>query len=172
MTVKRENAVTMHGKAVTLVGPELKVGDSAPDFSLAAQNLTTVTLADSAGKTRMLITVPSLDTGTCERETVEFNKRLVGLSDDIVVHVISKDLPFAQTRFCGAKDITVMQALSAYKDDSFGTAYGVMMEGNHLLARAIFIVDPSGKVSYVQLVPEVADEPNYDEVLDALGAKV
>lgn len=172
MTQKRENAVTMHGNGVTLVGPELKVGDSAPDFSLASKDLSTVTLADSSGKTRLLIIVPSLDTGTCEKETVEFNKRLSDLSDNFVVYLISKDLPFAQTRFCGAKDITALQTLSAYKDDTFGKAYGLLMESNHLLARAIYVLDPSGKVSYAQLVPEVADEPNYDEVLDALGAKV
>lgn len=172
MTQTRENAVTMRGNGVTLVGPELKVGDSAPDFSLASKDMSTVTLADSSGKTRLLITVPSLDTGTCEKETVEFNKRLADLSDNYIVYVISKDLPFAQTRFCGAKDIKVLQTLSAYKDDSFGKAYGLMMEGNHLLARAIYVIDPSGKVSYAQLVPEVTNEPNYDEVVDALGAKV
>ncbi|MFQ5607907.1 MAG: thiol peroxidase [Candidatus Zixiibacteriota bacterium] len=172
MPVKRKGAVTMRGNSVTLIGPELKIGAAAPEFNLAANDLSSVTLSGSAGKTRLLIIVPSLDTPTCELETVQFNRRLAELSDDFVVYVISKDLPFAQTRFCGAQDVTNLQTLSAYRDDSFGRDYGVLMEGNHLLARAIFIVGPDGEITYVQLVGEVADEPDYDEALDALGVRV
>lgn len=172
MTIKREGAITARGNALTLLGAELKVGDSAPDFSLTAQDMSTVTLADSAGKTRLLIVVPSLDTPVCAVETAEFNKRLNELADDYAVLLVSKDLPQAQKRFCGSENITNITTLSTYKDNAFGEAYGVLMDGSMLLARAIFLISPDGKISYTQLVPEVTDEPDYDAVFEAISAAV
>ena len=169
---RREGVVSFKGSPATLIGRELKVGDKAPEFTLTAGDLSPVTLADSAGKTRVLITVPSLDTPTCATETKTFNQRMSDLGDDVVVYVISKDLPFAQGRFCGAEGIENIKTLSAYKDNKFAEAYGVLWEGPELLARAIFIISPDDTISYVQFVSEISEEPDYSAVLDALKAAV
>jgi thiol peroxidase len=160
----------MRGNPLTLIGPALKAGDRAPEFQCVAQDLSPVTLASSAGKARLLISVPSLDTPVCSLETVRFNREVVGISGNSQVYVISMDLPFAQKRFCGSENIANIQSLSDHRDASFGRAYGVLIKDLRLLARALFVVDPGGTIRYVQIVPEVAQEPNYDEALNALRA--
>jgi thioredoxin-dependent peroxiredoxin len=169
----RAGLTALRGNAVTLLGPGLKPGDKAPEFQTVAQDLSTVSLADSAGKARLLISVPSLDTPVCSLETVRFNREVAGLGDRAQVYVVSKDLPFAQKRFCGAEGIENIQTLSDFRDSTFGRAYGVLIGDGPLagvLARAIFVVDPSDTIRYVQIVPDISQEPNYDEALNALRA--
>jgi thiol peroxidase len=167
---ERAGVVTMRGNPLTLIGPALKPGDKAPEFQCVAQDLSAVTLASSAGKTRLLIAVPSLDTPVCSLETVRFNREVGGMGGNVQVDVISMDLPFAQKRFCGAEDITNIQTLSDHRDASFGRAYGVLIKDLRLLARALFVVDRNDTIRYVQIVPEVTHEPNYDEALNAVRA--
>jgi thiol peroxidase len=165
---ERTGVVTMRGNPLTLIGPALKPGDRAPEFQCLAQDMSPVSLSSSAGKARLLISVPSLDTPVCSTETIRFNREMAAMDGNSQVYVISMDLPFAQKRFCGSENIANVQALSDHREASFGRAYGVLIKELRLLARALFVVDPSGTLRYVQIVPEVAQEPNYDEALNAL----
>jgi len=162
----RIGAITMKGNPLTLTGHEIKVGDQAPDVTLVANDLSEVKLSSFIGKKVIISVVPSLDTPICDLETRRFNQEASKLSDTVVL-TISKDLPFAQKRWCGAAGATAIKILSDFRSN-FGETYGVLIKGLGLLARCIFVVDPSGKVTYVQLVKEVASEPNYDEVLKAV----
>jgi thioredoxin-dependent peroxiredoxin len=167
---ERAGVTTMRGNPLTLIGPALKPGDKAPEFQCLAQDLSPVTLASSAGKARLLIAVPSLDTPVCSLETIRFNRELAGVGGSVQVDVISMDLPFAQKRFCGSENISNIETLSDHRDASFGRAYGVLIKELRLLARALFVVDARDTIRYVQIVPEVTHEPNYDEALNALRA--
>jgi thiol peroxidase len=162
---ERAGAITMKGNPLTLVGNEIKTGDNAPDVTLVANDLSEVKLSSFKGKKVILSVVPSLDTGICDLQTKRFNQEAGKLSDTVIL-TISKDLPFAQKRWCGAANATAVQTLSDYRSN-FGENYGVLIKGLNLLARSIFVVDQDGKVRYTQLVKEVATEPNYDEVLNA-----
>jgi thiol peroxidase len=164
---ERAGAVTMKGNPLTLVGSEIKVGDKAPDFEVIGNDLSSVSLSSFQGKTCIISSVPSLDTPVCEIETMRFNNEAGSLSDDIVILTISMDLPFAQTRWCGAKGVDKVVTLSDHRDAAFGSAYGVLIKELRLLARAVFVVDKEGVVRYVELVKEIADEPNYGAVLEA-----
>lgn len=161
------SAVTFKGNPVTLVGNELFVGDSAPEFALAANDLSTVTLASSAGKVRIISVVPSLDTPTCDTQTRRFNREAAALGQDVAVLTVSMDLPFAQKRWCGAAGITAVQTLSDYKDHTFGLDYGVRIKELGLLARSVFVVDKKGKVTYREIVSEVTREPDYAKAVEA-----
>jgi len=163
---ERIGAVTMKGNPLTLTGHEIKAGDQAPDVTLVANDLSEVKLSSFKGKKIIISVVPSLDTPVCDLQTKRFNKEASSLTD-VVVLTVSKDLPFAQKRWCGAAGATAVKTLSDYRSN-FGETYGVLIKGLGLLARAIFVVDENSKVTYVQLVKEVASEPNYDEVLKAL----
>lgn len=167
---KRENAVTFKGAGKTLVGPQLKPGDPAPDFKCLGNGLAPVTLADTPAKARLFSVVPSLDTPVCSTQTKKFEEGLAALGDKVACYTVSLDLPFAQKRFCTDANIQTMQTLSDVHDHSFGTGYGVLLEGLplSLLARSVFVVDAAGKVAYVEVVPEVTSEPNYDAALAAL----
>lgn len=167
--MKRTAAVTLKGNPVDLKGRELKVGDSAPDFSLRDNGLQEVTLASSAGKTRIIATVPSLDTPTCAMETKRFNDEVKNLSN-VEVLVVSMDLPFAQKRWCGAEGVQNVKTLSAHRCTDFGNDYGVLIAGGPLdrcLARALFVVNPAGTVTHVEYVKEIAEHPNYEAALAA-----
>jgi thiol peroxidase len=168
---KRAKAVTFKGEPKTLVGPALKPGDKAPDFACLS-GLEIVKLADTPAKARLFSVVPSLDTGVCSKQTHKFDTEVAGLKDKAVCYTISLDLPFAQKRFCTAENITNMQNLSDTHDQSFGKNYGVLIEGLPLalLARSVFVVGKDGKITYVEYVPEVTTEPNYDKALAALKA--
>jgi len=159
--------ITFKGNAMTLVGPELKVGDAAPDFSVVDNSLAPVTLATYAGKVKIISAVPSLDTPVCDTETRRFNQEAAGLPGNVALLTISLDLPFAQKRWCGAAGIDRVVTLSDYRDRSFGLGYGVLIDELKLLARAIFVVDASNIIRYIQQVPEVTHEPDYDAVLAA-----
>ncbi|CAH2030438.1 Thiol peroxidase [Trichlorobacter ammonificans] len=167
---ERTGVITFKGNPFTLLGPALKVGDRAPDFSVVDTALAPVSLASSAGKIRIISAVPSLDTPVCDTETRRFNQEAANLPDNVVLLTISLDLPFAQKRWCGAAGIDRVVTLSDYRDRSFGLNYGVLIKELLLLSRCIFIVDATDTIRYVQQVPEVTQEPDYAAVLDAVRA--
>jgi len=167
---ERKGVITFKGNPMTLLGPEIKVGDQAPDFKVTANDLSEVTLASTKGKVRLMSVVPSLDTPVCDMQTKRFNEEASNFPGNVVVLTLSVDLPFAQARWCGATGSDKVQTLSDYKESSFGEAYGVLIKELRLLSRAIFIVGADDKVQYVEYVKEVTEHPNYDQVLNALRA--
>jgi len=160
--------VTMRGNPVTLVGEEVKVGDKARDFTVVATDLSTVTLKDTSG-VRLFVTVPSLDTGVCDAEVRRFNEEAAKLPG-VKIYTISMDLPFAQKRWCGAAGVENVITLSDHREASFGTQWGVLIKELRLLARAVFVVDSSNTVTYVEYVPEVTSHPDYEKALAAAKA--
>jgi len=167
---ERSGIITFKGNPFTLLGPELKAGDKAPDFAVVDNGLAPVSLASSAGKIRVISSVPSLDTPVCDTETRRFNQEAAGLPGDVVVLTVSLDLPFAQKRWCGAAGIDKVTTLSDYRDHSFGQNYGVLIKELLLLTRAIFIIDAQDVIRYIQIVPEVTSEPDYAAVIAAAKA--
>jgi thiol peroxidase len=165
---ERPGIITFKGNPFTLLGPELKVGDKAPDFAVVDNGLAPVTLASSAGKIRVISAVPSLDTPVCDTETRRFNQEAAGLPGDVTVLTISLDLPFAQKRWCGAAGIDKVTTLSDYRERSFGQNYGVLIKELLLLTRAIFVIDATDTIRYIQIVPEVTSEPDYAAVIAAV----
>jgi thiol peroxidase len=161
--------ITIHGKPLTLVGQEVKVGDPAPDFQVLANDLSPFKLSSLRGKVAIICSVPSLDTPTCDIETRWFNEEAAKLGPDVEILTISMDLPFAQKRWCGAAGVEQVKTYSDHREAAFGQAYGVLIKELRLLARAVFVVDKSGTLRYVQLVKELGNEPNYNEVLQAVG---
>src|SRR6266849_7991561 len=155
MDIEHKNATTLKGNPFTLVGPEIKVGQKAPEFTALAGDLSPVTLASSKGKTRLICSVPSLDTPTCDAETRRFNEESSKLPG-VEILVISVDLPFAQGRFCQTAGIKNVKCLSDHRDVSFGRAYGTLIKELRLLSRAIFEVGPDDTVQYVEYVKDVA----------------
>ena len=170
MPEERTGIVTLRGNPVTLLGPEIKVGQKAPDFTVLTTKLEPYTLKDTAGKVRLIASVPSLDTPVCDTETRRFNEEAAKLGENVVVLTISVDLPFAQARWCGAAGIDRVITLSDHRDLSFGLAYGVAIKELRLLARAVFVVDANDTVTYVQYVPEVTQQPDYEAALAAARA--
>lgn len=164
---ERKGIITFQGNPLTLLGPELKVGDKAPGFSVVDNGLAPITLASYAGKVKIISAVPSLDTPVCDTETRRFNQEAAGLPGNVVVLTISQDLPFAQGRWCGAAGIDKVITLSDYQQRSFGNAYGVLIKELLLLSRAIFVVDASDTIRYIQVVPEITSEPDYAAVIAA-----
>ncbi|ANC79425.1 MAG: thiol peroxidase [Bacillota bacterium] len=162
-------AVTFKEKPVTLLGNEVKVGDQAPDFKVLANDMSEVSLADSKGSVRLIAAVPSVDTGVCDAEVRRFNEEASKL-DNVKVLTVSVDLPFAQKRWCAAAGIENVQTLSDHRDLSFGKAYGVAIEELRLLARSVFVIDSSDKVTYVEYVDEVTSHPNYEAAIEAAKA--
>ncbi len=161
--------VTLKGNAVTLSGTELKVGDTAPDFNLQSNGLEDVNLAASAGKTRIIATIPSLDTGVCHAETKRFNDEAAALPN-VAILVVSTDLPFGQKRWCGAEGVDKVACLSDHRAATFGKSYGVLITGGPLdrcLTRAIFVVGADNKIKHVEYVSEITSHPNYEAVLAA-----
>jgi thioredoxin-dependent peroxiredoxin len=161
--------ITFKNNPVTLLGNEVKVGDKAPDFTVLANDLSPVSLADSKGSVRLISVVPSLDTGVCDAQTRRFNEEAAGL-DNVKILTVSVDLPFAQKRWCGANGIENVQTLSDHRDLSFGEAYGVGIKELRLLARAVFVVDSNDTVTYVEYVSEATNHPNYEAALEAAKA--
>ncbi|MBP7055615.1 MAG: thiol peroxidase [Candidatus Omnitrophica bacterium] len=162
-------AITLNGNKLTLLGKEVKVGDKAPDFTATSQDMKDVKLSDFKGKIKVISSFPSLDTPVCDLQVKEFNKRSVAFSPDVIVIGISKDLPFAQKRFCsehGIKNVVV----SDYKTSSFGMNYGLLIDELKLLARAVIIIDKNDVVRYIQVVPELATPPDYDTALKTLSS--
>ena len=163
---ERSGAVTMRGNPLTLIGPELKAGDKAPDFKVVGNDLNPVTLADTSGKVRILASVPSLDTPVCDTETRRFNEE-AGQLPGLEVLTVSMDLPFAQKRWCGAAGITNVRTLSDYQDHSFGPAYGVLIKELTLETRAVFVIDKDNTLRHVEYVKEVTEQPDFEAALAA-----
>ena len=159
---KRTGVVTFAGNPIALLGKEVKVGDKAPAFTLLDNGLGEKTLADYAGKVKVISVVPSLDTGVCDAQTRWFNQNVSKLGENVVVLTVSVDLPFAQKRWCGAAGIDRVETLSDHRDLSFGENYGFILEGLRLLSRGIVVIDKDDVVRYVEYVPEVTSAVNFD----------
>lgn len=164
---EKNGIITFKGNPMTLLGPELKVGDAAPDFAVVDNSLAPTMLASYAGKVKIISAVPSLDTPVCDTETRRFNQEAASLTGDVVVLTISLDLPFAQKRWCGAAGIDKVVTLSDYRDRSFGLGYGVLIKELLLLTRAVFVLDAGNTIRYIQIVPEVTGEPDYAAAIAA-----
>ncbi len=165
--MERPGATTLRGNPMTLVGPELKAGDPAPDFSAVDGSLKPVTLADTGTTTRIFSVVPSLDTPVCDAQTKRFNEEAATLPG-VDIYTVSMDLPFAQKRFCNSFAVDHVKMLSDHRDASFGQAYGTLIKELRIHSRAIFVVGPDNKIKYVEYVPEVGSHPNYEAVLAAV----
>ena len=163
---ERHGAVTMRGNPLTLVGNEVRVGDKAPDFEVLDNGLSPIRFSSFSGKTCIISAVPSLDTPVCDMETKRFNEEMGRLGFDVTMLTISMDLPFAQKRWCAAAGVSKIQTLSDYRDASFGMAYGVLIKELRLLARAVFVIDNTGTIRHIDLVKEIAHEPDYDAILN------
>lgn len=163
---ERTGVVTMKGAAFTLLGPKLGVGDAAPDFRVVDAGFSEVRRSDFTGKPLLVSAVPSLDTGVCSLQTKRFNEEAAKLTG-VEVLTISQDLPFAQKRFCEAEKIGNIRVLSDHVHRNFGLNYGVLIKENALLARSIFVIGKDAKLRYVEIVPELAQHPDYDAALSA-----
>lgn len=166
--MERPGAATLKGNPLTLIGPELKPGDPAPDFEVVDKTLSPVRLGPG-GTVRIFSVVPSLDTPVCDAQTKRFNDEAAKL-EGVEIITVSMDLPFAQARWCGAFGVDKVKMLSDHRDGSFGAAYGTLIKELRIESRAIFVVDKDNKIRYVEYVKEVADHPNYEAALAAAKA--
>lgn len=166
MAEERKGVVTFKGNPLTVVGPALKVGDKAPNFTVLANDLTPVSLKDTAGRPRLIAAVPSLDTGVCDAETRRFNEEAARLPG-VAVMTISMDLPFAQARWCGNAGIDRVKTYSDHRDASFGAAFGVLIKELRLLARSIFVLDKENTIRHIEIVPEMTSHPDYERAVAA-----
>ena len=164
--MERTGAVTLKGNALTLIGPELKLGDHAPEFDVVDTNLTPVNLSQTGKSVRIISVVPSLDTPVCDAQTKRFNDEIAKLPG-VEVLTVSMDLPFAQKRWCGAFGVDRVKMLSDHRNASFGTAYGTLIKELRIESRAIFVVDKDNVVRHVEYVKEVTDHPDYQSALQA-----
>jgi thiol peroxidase len=162
---ERTGLVSLQGNPLTLLGPELKLGDRAPEFEVLDNSLSPIQLASFKGKIIILASLPSLDTPVCDLETRRFNTEAEKLDADIRILTISMDLPFAQKRWCGAAGVDKVVTLSDHRTASFGSAYGVLIKELRLLARAVFVLDRDGVIRYIQILPDLAQEPDYDQAI-------
>jgi thiol peroxidase len=157
----------MRGNPMTLIGPELKPGQKAPNFTLVGKDMKPVTLDNFKGKVKIIASVPSLDTPVCDAETRRFNEEASKLPGDVQVLTVSMDLPFAAARWCGAAGVSNVTTLSDWRGAQFGEAYGAWIKELHLDARAVFVVDKNDQLVHVEYVKEVANQPNFDAALEA-----
>lgn len=164
--MERPGATTMRGNPLTLIGPELKTGDHAPDFNVVDSNLKPVSLKDTGNNVRIISVVPSLDTPVCDAQTKRFNEEAAKLSG-VDILTVSMDLPFAQKRWCGAFGVDKVKMLSDHRDASFGSSYGTLIKDMRIESRAIFVVDQENTIRHAEYVKEVADFPNYEAALSA-----
>jgi thiol peroxidase len=167
--MERPGATTLRGKEFTLIGPELKAGDAAPDFDVVDNGLQGVNLASTGSTVRIFSVVPSLDTPVCDAQTKRFNEEAAKL-EGVDIYTVSMDLPFAQKRWCGAFGVDKVKMLSDHRTGSFGSAYGTLIKELRITSRAIFVVDKANKVTHAEYVKEVADHPNYETALAAAKA--
>jgi thioredoxin-dependent peroxiredoxin len=165
---ERTGLVTMRGNPITLLGEEIKVGDSAPDFTAVGNDLTPVSFSSFRDKIVLISSVPSLDTPVCDMSTRKFNEEAASLGADVVILTVSMDLPFAQARWCGAAGVERVKTVSDHKEAAFGLNYGLLIKEARLLSRAVLVVDRAGEVKHFELVKEIATEPDYDAALQAV----
>jgi thiol peroxidase len=163
-----ERTITLHGNPLALSGTPVAVGGKLPSFTLVDNGLKPVALADYAGKIKVIVAVPSLDTPVCDLEVRRFNQEAAALSGKVAILVVSMDLPFAQARWCGAAGVKQVQTLSDYQTAAFGESCGILIKGLRLLARAVMVVDASDTIRYLELVPELSKEPDYAAALAAV----
>ena len=168
MTTVRTDVIKLGENFATLLGDDVKVGQAAPEFTCVVSGWKPVNpIEESKGKVIILSAVPSLDTEVCDRETRRFNVEAAGLSDDIVIYTISTDFPMAQKRWCGAAGVDQVKVVSDVVDTDFGLKYGVLIKERRYLRRSVFIVGRDGNLVYVNYLPVLSQEPNYDEVIAA-----
>ena len=167
--MNRNIVITLKGNPLPVAGPELQVGDTAPDFEAVDTSLQPVRLADTGAGVRIFSVVPSLDTPVCDMQTKRFNEEACALPN-VKIYTLSMDLPFAMKRWCGAMGVDNLVMLSDHRAGSFGTAYGTLIENLRIHSRAIFVIDSANVIQYVEYVPEVGDHPNYDSALAAARA--
>ncbi len=167
MAQERTGVAKLKGNPLTLLGPELKKGDKAPDFQLNKSLVDVAKLSDYAGKVKLVSVIPSIDTGVCDAQTRRFNEAASALGDNVVVLTVSVDLPMAQSRWCGAAGVENVVMLSDYKDNSFGEAYGVLIKELRLDYRAIFVIDSNDVIQYVEYLGEMTEHPNYEAAIEA-----
>ncbi|GAB4490684.1 MAG: thiol peroxidase [Anaerolineales bacterium] len=166
MTTVRTDVIKLGDTFATLLGDDVQVGQAAPAFNVSAADWSTVQpLQESKGKVIILSAVPSLDTSVCDRETRRFNQEAAQLSEEIVIYTISTDFPMAQKRWCGAAGVDKVKVVSDVLETDFGLKYGLLIKERRYLRRAVFIVGRDGKLTYVNYLPSLGDEPNYDEVI-------
>ncbi len=171
MTTIRTDVFKLGDKFATLLGDEVQIGQPAPEFTSVISGWATVNpLQESKGKVIILSAVPSLDTAVCDRETRRFNEEAAKLSEDIVIYTISTDFPMAQARWCGAAGVDKVKVVSDVIEAEFGIKYGILIKDRRYLRRSVFIVGRDGKLTYVNYLPTLGDEPNYDEVINAAKA--
>lgn len=166
MSIERPGVTTFRDRPVTLVGPEITVGDKAPDFTAIGTDMSPVTFSSLSGSVRVISSVPSLETPVCDLQTRRFNQAVTELGE-IPVLTLSVDLPMAQARWCGTAGVDRVRTLSDHRDLSFGLAYGVLIKELRLLARAVFVVDADDTVTHVEYVPAVGEHPDYDRAIEA-----
>ncbi|MBC7925391.1 MAG: thiol peroxidase [Bryobacteraceae bacterium] len=162
---ERHGAATFRDNPLTLIGPELKVGDHAPGFDVVDKTLSPVSLEATSGAVRIFSVVPSLDTPVCDIQTKRFNEE-AGELPDVKMYTISMDLPFAQARWCSSFGIDNLTMLSDHRTGSFGTAYGTLIKEWRMESRAIFVVDKHNTVQHVEYVKDVAEQPDYEAALN------
>lgn len=168
MTTIRTDVIKLGDKPATLLGDDVQVGQPAPEFTCVAPGWAAINpLQESKGRVIILSAVPSLDTEVCDRETRRFNLEASSLSDDIVIYTISTDFPMAQKRWCGAAGVDKVKVISDVLETDFGLKYGLVIKERRFLRRSVFIVGRDGKLVYVNYLPSLAQEPNYDEVIAA-----
>lgn len=173
MPQERIGEATAQGNPLTLIGPELKVGDKAPDFTISKSIIEQASLADYAGKIKLISVVPSLDhTGVCDAQTRRFDEEAAKLGDHVVVLTVSVDLPFAQSRWRDAESVDNVIFLSDYADRSFGQSYGVLIKEIQLLMRSVFVIDANDTIQYVEYVGEMTEHPNYENAMAAVRALI
>lgn len=166
--IERKGVVTAKGNPLTLLGKEIKAGDRAPDFTVVDIEQKTVTLKDIKAKIKLFSVVPSLDTSVCDLQTQRFELEAASIPGDVGIFTFSMDLPFAQSRYCGAHAITKLKTLSDHIYASFGMAYGVLIKENRLLSRSIFVIDGNNMIRYVEYVKDISTHPDYIKAIEAL----
>ena len=171
MSTERFGLIQAGGKDATVIGDDVQVGQTAPEFTAHALDWSIVHgIGDTQGKVRVIAAVPSLDTDTCDRETRRFNQEAASLDDDIVIMVLSTDLPYAQKRWCGAAGVDQVMVLSDHMAAEFGEKYACLIKERRILRRSVFVVDRQDKITYVAYMPALGVEPDYEEVLEAARA--
>jgi thiol peroxidase len=168
MSIERVGLIKFAGNDVTVIGPDLKVGQKAPEFTVVAQDWSFFKgLHGTQGKIRIIGSLPSLSTSVCDRETRRFNQEAAGLGDQIAILTVSMDLPYTLKNWCAAAGVDQVLTLTDYKNIDFGPKYGVLLKEPHVFRRAVFIVDRNDKVVYAAYMASIGEEPIYDEVLNA-----
>lgn len=168
--MERTGVVAFAGNPLTVIGSEVKVGDRAPEFTVIDKELKETKLSDFAGKIKIVSVTPSLDTPVCDMQARRFNQEAQSLGDNVIVLNISMDLPFAIARFCNSAGVDKVITLSDHRDASFGTAYGILVKELRLLARSIFVIDAANTVRYIEIVPDITQEPDYGKAIAAAQA--